>query len=105
MNRFLLGATMSALNPVQIPFWFGWSTYLLTNRVLLPKPIEFNVFTVGGGLGTLLGLAVFIYGGSFVVNKLNANQKKLDFFIGCIFALTAVIQTYKVLHQSIAPGH
>ncbi len=28
MHRFLLGMFMSAINPVQIPFWFGWSTVL-----------------------------------------------------------------------------
>jgi threonine/homoserine/homoserine lactone efflux protein len=98
MNRFLLGATMSGLNPVQIPFWFGWSSYLMTNRVLLPKTIEFNFFTVGGGIGTLCGLAVFVYGGKIVVQKLNANQRKMDVAIGCIFAVTAVIQAWKVLH-------
>src|SRR6188768_3981271 len=26
MHRFLLGMFMCAINPVQIPFWFGWST-------------------------------------------------------------------------------
>lgn len=105
MNRFLLGATMSALNPVQIPFWFGWSSYLMTNRVLLPKTIEFNFFTVGGGIGTLCGLAVFVYGGKIVVQKLNANQRKMDFAIGCIFAITAVIQTWKVLQQHPLAHH
>ncbi|TDX02230.1 LysE family translocator [Dinghuibacter silviterrae] len=99
MGRFWLGATMSALNPVQIPFWFGWSTYLLTNRILLPRTIEFNFFTAGGGIGTLMGLAVFIWGGNYIIQKLDANQKKLDIFIGCIFLLTAFIQAYKVLTQ------
>ena len=28
LPKILLGFTMSALNPVQIPFWFGWSTVL-----------------------------------------------------------------------------
>lgn len=32
MHRFLLGALMSAINPVQIPFWFGWSTVLFTKK-------------------------------------------------------------------------
>ncbi len=101
MNRFWLGATMSALNPVQLPFWFGWSSYLMTTRVLLPNMSEFNFFTVGGGIGTMIGLAVFVYGGSFIVQKLNANQRKMDLVIGGIFAVTAVIQAWKVLH----PGH
>ena len=98
MNRFVLGGMMSGLNPVQIPFWVGWSTYLLTNRVLLPRANEFNAFTVGGGLGTLIALAIFIWGGNFVIQKLNANQQKLDIFVGCVFVLTALIQTYKVLY-------
>ncbi|HTJ11996.1 MAG TPA: hypothetical protein VL547_08225, partial [Dinghuibacter sp.] len=55
-------------------------------------------FTVGGGIGTLAGLAVFIWGGNFIIQKLNANQKKLDVFIGCIFLLTAFIQTYKIVY-------
>lgn len=98
MNRFALGATMSALNPVQIPFWFGWSTYLLTNKVILPRTAEFNMFTVGGGTGTICALAIFVYGGNWVVKKLDANQKVLDLSIGGIFALTALIQAYKVMY-------
>jgi threonine/homoserine/homoserine lactone efflux protein len=30
IHRFWLGAAMSAINPMQIPFWFGWSTLLTT---------------------------------------------------------------------------
>src|SRR5689334_8723922 len=26
LNKYILGFIMSAVNPVQIPFWFGWST-------------------------------------------------------------------------------
>lgn len=36
MHRGLLGFTMSAVNPVQIPFWFGWSTVLFTKKILRP---------------------------------------------------------------------
>jgi threonine/homoserine/homoserine lactone efflux protein len=39
MPRFVLGLLMSALNPVQIPFWFGWSTVLFTKKILLPTTI------------------------------------------------------------------
>src|SRR5664279_1233254 len=28
MNRFVLGVLLSAISPMQIPFWFGWSTVL-----------------------------------------------------------------------------
>ena len=32
MPTILLGFTMSVVNPVQIPFWFGWSTVLFTKK-------------------------------------------------------------------------
>ena len=32
LPKFLLGVVMSAVNPVQIPFWFGWSTVLFTKK-------------------------------------------------------------------------
>ncbi len=37
LPSYLLGLTMSAINPIQIPFWFGWSTVLLTKGILLPR--------------------------------------------------------------------
>jgi threonine/homoserine/homoserine lactone efflux protein len=37
INRYLLGVMLSAINPVQIPFWFGWSTVLFTKNILKPK--------------------------------------------------------------------
>ena len=39
LHRFWLGLFMSALNPVQIPFWFGWSTVLLTKKIFQPQTI------------------------------------------------------------------
>ncbi|MFN8246722.1 MAG: LysE family transporter [Ferruginibacter sp.] len=33
MHRFLLGMFMCAINPVQIPFWFGWSTVLFSKNI------------------------------------------------------------------------
>ncbi len=30
LHKYWLGLIMSALNPIQIPFWFGWSTVLFT---------------------------------------------------------------------------
>ena len=43
MPKFLLGLVMSAVNPVQIPFWFGWSTVLFSKKVLLPRNDHYNV--------------------------------------------------------------
>src|SRR6187551_1965016 len=52
MHRFLLGMFMCAINPVQIPFWFGWSTVLLTKKILEPKATHYNSYILGIGIGT-----------------------------------------------------
>jgi threonine/homoserine/homoserine lactone efflux protein len=102
MNRFLLGLGMSALNPVQIPFWFGWSTVLFTKGVLLPKNSHYNLYIVGIGIGTLIGNLVFIFGGKLIADKINTNQHILNWVIGGIFAVTALIQLYKIIKKKDA---
>jgi len=102
VNRFLLGFGMCAINPVQIPFWFGWSTVLYTKKVLLPKSSHYNLYIIGIGIGTLFGNFVFIFGGRLIAQKINANEHILNWIIGGIFALTAIIQLYKILKKKDA---
>ena len=99
MHRFLLGMFMCAINPVQIPFWFGWSTVLFTKKILEPKPSHYNLYIVGIGLGTLTGNAVFIFGGKWMVQRIANSQQYLNWVIGGIFALTALIQLIKMLRH------
>ena len=97
MHRFWLGVSMSALNPVQIPFWFGWSTVLITKQVLLPRISHYNFYIAGIGIGTLIGNAVFIFGGRLIVDQLNANQNILNWIIGSVFTITALIMFIKLI--------
>ncbi len=97
LHRFVLGFVMCALNPVQIPFWFGWSTVLFTKKILLPKNSHYNSYIAGIGLGTLFGNAVFIFGGKAIGEKLNNSQDTISWIIGSIFSVTAIIQLYKML--------
>ena len=99
MNRFWLGFTMSAINPVQIPFWFIWSTYLLSNKILLPLPLHFNIYTLGIGTGTLGGLAIFIFAGRWLLNKLKASNRVINIIVGIVFIVSAAIQLYRVLYK------
>src|SRR4051812_41126148 len=102
MPRFILGLFMSAVNPVQIPFWFGWSTVLFTKKILLPRNDHYNIYILGIALGTFLATCVFIFGGKFVVEKLNTNQHTLHLIIGGIFTITSVIQAWKMFRKKDA---
>lgn len=103
MNRFLLGMFMSAITPTHIPFWFGWTTVLFTKKILRHDKIYYNVYIPAIGIGTFLANFIFIFGGRLIVGKLNANQNILNWIIGAIFALTAIIQLVKILwHKDAA---
>ena len=103
IHRYFLGAMLSAINPVQIPFWFGWSTVLFNKNILKPKTSFYNLYIIAIGLGTLLANCVFIFGGKFLVDKLNTSGNLLNWIIGGIFALTAVILLIKIfLHKDAA---
>jgi threonine/homoserine/homoserine lactone efflux protein len=97
LNRFVLGLTMSALNPAQIPFWFIWSSYLIVNvGVLTPGFAQFNVFSAGCGLGTVTGLAVYMYGGNYLIVKMKTNTKILNIIMGVVFIIAALAQLYRI---------
>lgn len=97
LNRFLLGVIMCALNPVQIPFWFGWSAVLFTKKILEPKAGQYNTYIIGIGLGTLAGNCVFIFGGKWATQKIANSEAYLNWVIGGIFAVTALILLFKIL--------
>ena len=102
LHRFLLGMLMSAINPVQIPFWFGWSTVLFSRNLLMPVASHYNTYIIGIGIGTLLGNAVFIFGGKLLYSELPSTQLYINWIIGCLFAGTAILQLIKILRNKTA---
>jgi len=99
LHRFYLGMFLCAINPVQIPFWFGWSTVLFTKKILQPTAFDYNSYIVGIGIGTLLGNCVFIFGGKWVVQRIANSQQYLNWIIGAIFTVTALIQLVMILRK------
>ena len=99
MHRGLLGLMMSALNPVQIPFWFGWSAVLFTKKILVPGFWNYNNYMLGIGAGTFTGNCVFIFGGRLLVDNLNTSQHVLNIVIGFVFLATAIIQFIRIIRK------
>ncbi len=97
VNRFFLGLSMSTLNPAQIPFWFIWSSYLLDNKVLHSDFNEFNLFTAGSAAGGISGLALYMYGGNWLITKMNTTNKTLNIVMGIIFIVAALAQLYRMV--------
>lgn len=102
IHRFLLGMFMCAINPVQIPFWFGWSTVLFTKKILHPKSSFYNSYIIGIGIGTLMGNCIFIFGGKWMVQRIANSQQYLNWVIGGIFTITALIQFVRIIRKKDA---
>jgi threonine/homoserine/homoserine lactone efflux protein len=99
LPKVILGFVMSALNPVQIPFWFGWSAVLFSRKVLVPDRTQYYFYILGIGCGTFLGNCVFIFGGQYVAYRIENNQQALNWIIGGVFAFTAVLQLFRILRK------
>src|SRR5947209_8483860 len=56
LPRFVLGFVMNALNPLQIPFWFGWSTVLFSKGLLRPRWKDYHLFVAGASIGFFAAL-------------------------------------------------
>ncbi|GAB3415968.1 LysE family transporter [Niabella aquatica] len=96
LPSYILGLSMSAVNPMQIPFWFGWSTVLLTKGVLLPNNVHYNLYTIGIGIGTMIGNCLFIFGGRLIASKIQDNQSVVNYIIAGVFFVTALIQLWRM---------
>jgi len=100
INRFVLGLMLSAINPMQIPFWFFWGTYFINNGTVKPTTTDFNLFTAGAILGTLGGQVLYIHGGKWLIRKLKASHRILNIIMGAVFIISAGIQVYKIFFES-----
>jgi threonine/homoserine/homoserine lactone efflux protein len=99
LPKFLLGVAISAVSPGQIPFWLGWSAFLFTKKILLPRSDHYNTYILGIGIGTFIGNCVFIFGGLLIANSISRNQYIVNWIIGGIFLATAVYQVWRMLKK------
>lgn len=102
LPRFLLGLFLNGLNPLQIPFWLGWSTVLFSKNILQPRWKHYHLFVAGASVGFASALLLFVFGGRLVAEKISNNQSAVYFVIGGIFAVTGVVQVWKMAKKKDA---
>ena len=107
MHRFWLGLFLRGISPAAIPFWLGWSSVLYTKGIMRPERGFYNGYLLGIRLGTFAAHCIFIFGGKIAVQKLDASQEAINFVIGCVFAITAILQIWKIRHKkrTVAQTH
>jgi threonine/homoserine/homoserine lactone efflux protein len=84
-SSFVLGLLLSALNPLQFPFWMGWNTYLLDRKILNNNFNSYFFYMFGIGLGTLTGLMLFIFLGTNIAEIYQHYKKVITILIGLLY--------------------
>lgn len=103
--RFVLGLILNGINPMQIPFWFGWSTVLFTKKIIQPRWKHYHLFSLGATIGMSAATLLFIFGGRLIADKITNNQNIVYFIIGGIFTVTAIIQIWKMARKKDVEHH
>jgi threonine/homoserine/homoserine lactone efflux protein len=102
---FLTGVVLSAVNPLHIPFWLGWSTVLINKGVLLQQPGQYNWYIPGIAIGTIAGFTVFIFGGQYLLKTFQSNQHLINGLIGVVLFIAAFLHIKKLIFVPAAVRH
>jgi threonine/homoserine/homoserine lactone efflux protein len=99
----LNGMMLSAVNPVQIPFWFGWSV-ILRNRGLLKAGMkDWKPYVTGIGLGSMLGFLPFLGAGILIWSDSEPNLAMLNYVSGTALVVVAIWQ-WILLFRKLRPA-
>ncbi len=101
-SPILLGLLLSALNPLQIPFWLTWNKILESKKILEDRTVSFISYMFGIGSGTLIGLLVFIYAGKLIVENYEQYAQISNLILGLLylgFSFYLLFLLYKKHHQ------
>jgi len=102
---FLTGIVLSAINPLHIPFWLGWSTVLMNKSVLTTGPQQYDIYVAGIGIGTIAGIIVFIFGGQYLLKTFHSNQFLINCAIGFALLAAAFFHIKKMIFVPASVRH
>ena len=96
-KSFYNGLFIGLLNPLQIPFWIAYGSYLLSNNWIKNDVYLINIFIAGISLGTLLVLTLIAFLSKRLVSSMELKTKLVNRIIGWVLIALAVYQLIKVL--------
>jgi threonine/homoserine/homoserine lactone efflux protein len=98
-NAFVYGFILSAINPLHIPFWLGWTAVLKAKNILQPQPTMYNAYVLAIGIGTLVAFTLYAVVGTWLVAFLQHHTYLLNWLVGLSLLGTAIWQTMQLIKQ------
>ena len=98
-NLFLQGLSLGLLNPLQIPFWLAYGTYLISVGWIDKGFFALNIFILGIISGSFTLLYLIAKFSSHYKNKLNLKDKTINQVTGGILVCLALFEIVKILFK------
>ncbi|WP_422861585.1 LysE family transporter [Flagellimonas sp. W118] len=84
-SAFILGFLLSALNPLHIPFWMTWNKVLASKGILDTSKKSYALYITGIGIGSLMGLGVFIFAGKYIFTNYESYGMITNLLMGLLY--------------------
>jgi threonine/homoserine/homoserine lactone efflux protein len=98
-KSFFEGIMISLFNPLQIPFWIAYTSYLLTNLWIRNDEALLNVFIAGICTGTFIILVTIAILSKKFVSMMNLGSGYVNKIIAFVFLGLAFYQAIKLSLQ------
>lgn len=91
-SSFVKGVIIGLVNPLQIPFWVAYGTYLLSQNWIENDSFYLNWFVFGIISGTFLLLTMVVMLSKVLQSRMNFQKINMNKAIGSIFLVMAIWQ-------------
>lgn len=99
ISPFLFGLLLMAVNPVQIPFWVGWTTIMIERKVLQSDGRDNTLYISGIAVGSLVASVLFIAGGHAISDAIAGRESLMQWAFGLALLAIAVTQVVKIVRN------
>jgi len=95
-KSFYNGLFIGLINPMQIPFWITYGSYMMSNNWIKNEENLLNVFIIGICMGTLLVLTLIALLSRTLISKLDLQTTWVNKGIGILLFALSAYQAVKV---------
>ena len=98
---FFAGLVLSAINPMQVPFWVAWNTTLRERFQFKSTSSFIAPYLMGAGLGSFTGFLTFILIARLFMSSLKDYVQMTNLIIAIIYFCFAAWIGYRLIAQQI----
>jgi threonine/homoserine/homoserine lactone efflux protein len=93
---YFIGAFMSSINMLAIPFYLAISAYLSSkNKLILEQPY-IVIFIIGASLGAFLLFVTYAYFASYITKKVQFIAKNINYILSILFLVLGIVTITKL---------